>query len=259
MPIPRRCPACLTHCLLSTLGFNIAGMSYGWHNIGDLYLGGPYAVDRNTICRFNGRPVAGPASDPTRPRRVREHLVDPGVYRPVYRTGPSAGGAAEPVVSPARPRWVEALAVGNGRLGAMVFGGVDQERLQLNEDTLWAGGPYDPANPEALEALPEVRRLIFAGQYREAHSSDRPEDDGQAADAKCPISRVGDLLLTFPDANAVTDYRRDLNLDTAVATRRVHGRRRALHARGLLQPRGSGDRRSPDGGQARARSRSRPA
>ena len=45
--------------------------------------------------------------------------------------------------------WVEALPVGNGRLGAMVFGGIHQERLQLNEDTLWAGGPYDPANPEA--------------------------------------------------------------------------------------------------------------
>ncbi|MCX6926351.1 MAG: glycoside hydrolase N-terminal domain-containing protein, partial [Verrucomicrobia bacterium] len=50
-------------------------------------------------------------------------------------------------------QWVEALPVGNGRLGAMVFGGVDQERLQLNEGTLWAGGPYDPSSPEALQAL----------------------------------------------------------------------------------------------------------
>src|SRR5688572_7009061 len=54
--------------------------------------------------------------------------------------------------------WVQALPVGNGRLGAMVFGGVDSDRLQLNEDTLWAGGPYDPNNPQALSALPEVRR-----------------------------------------------------------------------------------------------------
>jgi alpha-L-fucosidase 2 len=67
-------------------------------------------------------------------------------------------------------KWVEALAVGNGRLGAMVFGGVGQERIQLNEDTLWAGGPYDPANPDALEALPKVRELIFAGRYPEAHN-----------------------------------------------------------------------------------------
>ena len=59
--------------------------------------------------------------------------------------------------------WTEALPVGNGRLGAMVFGGVGRERLQLNEDTLWAGGPYDAVNPNALAALPEVRRLVFAG------------------------------------------------------------------------------------------------
>ena len=114
-------------------------------------------------------------------------------------------------------QWVEALAVGNGRLGAMVFGGVAQERIQLNEDTLWAGGPYDPANPDALEALPKVRELIFAGQYREAHNL-----IGQKMMAKpltqMPYQCVGDLLLKFPDANGVTDYRRDLNLDTAVAT-----------------------------------------
>ncbi len=114
-------------------------------------------------------------------------------------------------------RWVEALAVGNGRLGAMIFGGVALERIQLNEDTLWAGGPYDPANPDALEALPKVRELIFAGRYREAHNL-----VGQKMMAKpltqMPYQCVGDLLLTFPDVNGVTDYRRDLNLDTAVAT-----------------------------------------
>lgn len=117
---------------------------------------------------------------------------------------------------PAR-QWVEALAVGNGRLGAMIFGGVAQERLQLNEDTLWAGGPYDPANPDALEAWPKVKELIFAGRYREAHNL-----IGQKMMAKpltqMPYQCVGDLLLAFPDANGVTDYRRDLNLDTAVAT-----------------------------------------
>src|SRR5688500_13437328 len=52
--------------------------------------------------------------------------------------------------------WTEALPVGNGRIGAMVFGGVTRERLQLNEDTLYAGGPYDPAHPDALAALPRV-------------------------------------------------------------------------------------------------------
>src|SRR5258708_25710034 len=60
--------------------------------------------------------------------------------------------------------WTSALPVGNGRLGAMIFGGVEREHLQLNEDTLWAGGPYDADNTNAFAALPEVRRLIFAGQ-----------------------------------------------------------------------------------------------
>jgi len=54
-------------------------------------------------------------------------------------------------------KWVEALPVGNGRLGAMVYGGLIEERLQLNEGTLWAGGPYNPVNPQAKEALPKVR------------------------------------------------------------------------------------------------------
>jgi alpha-L-fucosidase 2 len=113
--------------------------------------------------------------------------------------------------------WVEALAVGNGRLGAMVFGGVARERIQLNEDTLWAGGPYDPANPDALEAWPRVRELIFAGQYRQA---DRLIGRRMMAKPlnQMPYQCAGDLLLDFPDANGVTDYRRDLSLDTAVAT-----------------------------------------
>lgn len=136
-----------------------------------------------------------------------------------------AGGVAiaQPPVEPLSlwyrqpaERWVEALAVGNGRLGAMVFGGVAQERIQLNEDTLWAGGPYDPANPDALEALPKVRELIFAGRYREAHDL-----IGRRMMAKpltqMPYQCVGDLLLQFPEAEGVTEYRRDLNLDTAVA------------------------------------------
>ena len=65
--------------------------------------------------------------------------------------------------------WTDALPVGNGRLGAMIFGGPAIEQLQLNEDTLYAGQPYDPNNPEALKALPEARRLIFEGKYKEAH------------------------------------------------------------------------------------------
>ena len=64
--------------------------------------------------------------------------------------------------------WVEALPIGNGRLGAMVFGGVATERIQLNEDTLWSGRPRDKNNYNAYKYLPEARRLIFAGKYQEA-------------------------------------------------------------------------------------------
>ena len=116
-------------------------------------------------------------------------------------------------------QWVEALPVGNGRLGAMVFGGIHQERIQLNEDTLWAGGPYDPANPDALAALPEVRRLIEAGDYAGAQKL-----AGEKLMAKpmiqMPYQTVGDLMLTYSGSDNAINYRRELDLDTAVATTR---------------------------------------
>jgi alpha-L-fucosidase 2 len=112
--------------------------------------------------------------------------------------------------------WTQALPVGNGRIGAMVFGGIGRERLQLNEDTLWAGGPYDPNNTNALVALPEVRSLIFDGKYDQADKL-----IGRSLMAK-PLGQmqyqtVGDLFLDFSASRAVENYRRDLNLDTAVA------------------------------------------
>ncbi|HEV2124116.1 MAG TPA: glycoside hydrolase N-terminal domain-containing protein, partial [Chloroflexota bacterium] len=64
--------------------------------------------------------------------------------------------------------WLEALPVGNGRLGAMVYGGVGRERLQLNEETVWSGSPWDATNPESLATLPEVRRLLAEGKPDEA-------------------------------------------------------------------------------------------
>jgi alpha-L-fucosidase 2 len=114
-------------------------------------------------------------------------------------------------------RWTEALAVGNGRLGAMIFGGITRERLQLNEDTLWAGGPYDPVNPQAREALPEVRKLVFDGKYREAARMISARVMSKPL-GQLPYQTAGDLILTFPEPAVVENYRRDLNLDTAVAT-----------------------------------------
>jgi alpha-L-fucosidase 2 len=116
--------------------------------------------------------------------------------------------------------WVEALPVGSGRMGAMVFGGVAAERLQLNEDTLWAGGPYDPANPEALKALPEIRALIDAGDY--AKATEVAEARFMATPKRqMSYQTIGDLKLTFPGLDGQpTDYVRDLDLDGAIATTR---------------------------------------
>ena len=94
--------------------------------------------------------------------------------------------------------WVEALPVGNGRLGAMIFGRTMSERLQLNEDTLFAGGPYDPNNPEALPMLPEARRLILEGHYEEA--SDLIGKKMMARPLKqMPYQPLGDLKLDFSE------------------------------------------------------------
>jgi alpha-L-fucosidase 2 len=114
-------------------------------------------------------------------------------------------------------KWTEALPIGNGRLGAMIFGGVSQEHLQLNEATLWAGGPYDPNNTNALAALPVARQLVFDGKYDEA--SALISSNMMAVPLReMPYQTLGDLWLDFPTNALVQNYRRDLDLDTAVAT-----------------------------------------
>src|ERR1043166_2790572 len=113
--------------------------------------------------------------------------------------------------------WTEALPIGNGRLGAMIFGGPASEQLQLNEDTLYAGSPYDPNNPEALKALPEARRLIFAGKYKEAHDLVGAKMMAQPI-KQMPYEPVGDLQLYFPGHDQVTNYRRQLDLNNAIVT-----------------------------------------
>ena len=112
--------------------------------------------------------------------------------------------------------WTEALPVGNGRLGAMVFGGVERERLQLNESTFWAGGPYQPTNPDALPHLEEVRSLIFAGRHEEAEAL-----ANRSLMAK-PIKQmsyqpIGDVFIAF-EHDGAEDYRRGLSLGDAAAT-----------------------------------------
>jgi alpha-L-fucosidase 2 len=116
-------------------------------------------------------------------------------------------------------KWVEALPLGNGRLGVMVFGNPAREKLQLNEETVWAGQPNSNANPDAREAIPEIRKLMFEGRYLEA----------QELATKKVISKtnhgmsyqpVGNLNLSFEKHENTCEYYRELDISTAIATTR---------------------------------------
>ncbi|HTK09027.1 MAG TPA: glycoside hydrolase N-terminal domain-containing protein [Ktedonobacteraceae bacterium] len=109
-------------------------------------------------------------------------------------------------------QWMEALPVGNGRLGAMVHGGIAEELLQLNEDTLWTGEPYDTNNYEAAQYLAEIRELVFARKYVEADAVAR-RMQGPRNQAYQPL---GNLRLAFQHGEA-TQYHRELDLRTACA------------------------------------------
>ena len=112
--------------------------------------------------------------------------------------------------------WTDALPIGNGRLGAMVFGGVERERIQLNEETLWDGGPRDTNNPNALETLPKVQQLLFDDKNEEATKLAGETMLGVPERIKSYQS-LGDLFLEFSHDGDPTEYRRELNLNTGIA------------------------------------------
>jgi alpha-L-fucosidase 2 len=114
------------------------------------------------------------------------------------------------------PQWDHALPIGNGRLGAMIFGHPARERIQFNEETLWSGRARDRNNPEALRYLPEVRRLLFAGQPKEAMALAEQKLMGAPSRLR-PYQTFGDAWLTFEGHEDAEDYRRALDLDTAIA------------------------------------------
>lgn len=112
--------------------------------------------------------------------------------------------------------WNEALPLGNGRLGAMVFGGTETERLQINEDTVWAGEFRDRNNPEGLRNLGEVRRLLFEGKVKEAEQL--AERTMISVPKRLPpYQPLCDLMIRFSGQSDPSDYVRDLSLDQAVA------------------------------------------
>jgi alpha-L-fucosidase 2 len=152
--------------------------------------------------------------------------------------GASAGDEHELWYRQPAKVWTEALPVGNGRLSAMVFGGFPVERIQLNESSLWSGGPDDHDNPEALIALPKVRQLLFDGKYAEAEAlaaqklvcKGEGSGGGNGANGAFGSYQVlGDLWLEFEELDAPSpppapaaaiafdEYRRSLDVIRGVA------------------------------------------
>ena len=118
--------------------------------------------------------------------------------------------------------WLRALPVGNGFLGAMVFGDVNQERLQFNEKTLWSGSPNDDNNPDAFASLGKIRQLLFEGKYKEANELTNKTQickgvgSGQGNGANVPFGcfqTLGDLRLDFGKTAAFDNYHRELDLN----------------------------------------------
>lgn len=114
-------------------------------------------------------------------------------------------------------RWVEALPLGNGSLGVMLYGGTMHEELQLSEESIWGGGPHNNLNPKAREALPEIRELLLQGENRKAQ-----ELCGEAIISPTshgmPFQTVGSLLLDLEEMGEIEGYRRSLDLNRATAS-----------------------------------------
>jgi alpha-L-fucosidase 2 len=119
-------------------------------------------------------------------------------------------------IHPAK-QWVEALPLGNGRLGAMVYGDPCKEVIQLNENTVWAGSPCRNDNPNAKEALPEVRTLIFKGKYKEAQDLINQKFISKISQGM-PYQTVGNLKLLFPGHENYSGYYRELDIEKAIVT-----------------------------------------
>jgi hypothetical protein len=120
-------------------------------------------------------------------------------------------------------KWENALPVGNGRLGAMVFGKTDEEEIQLNEETYWSGGPYSTVVKGGAKALPGIRKLVFDGDYKMAHILFGRNLMGYPVE-QMKYQCLGRLVVRFPSKGPVTEYRHELDLDAAaVRTTYVQG------------------------------------
>ena len=113
--------------------------------------------------------------------------------------------------------WTQALPIGNGTMGAMVYGTPAVERIQLNEETIWAGQPNQVLNPEAKEYLPKVRQLIFEGKYKEAEllANEKVMPIGAGQNRGMPFQPFGDLYIAMPGHAGYSNYERLLDIDNA--------------------------------------------
>ena len=117
--------------------------------------------------------------------------------------------------------WEEALPIGNGRLGAMVYGGISEEIIQLNEETVWAGEPGNNILPGIKEVLPEIRQMIFKGQYTEAQELANkflPRRAGDSLNYGMCYQPVGNLHIEFTESSEIQDYYRELDIGNSIAT-----------------------------------------
>ncbi len=156
---------------------------------------------------------------------VRLHAVNDGLR--LWYTSPADASVADSS-DPWHDdkQWLSGLPLGNGALGAVVFGGVGLERIQLNEETMWSGSPQQSDNPDAAKSLDRIRQLLFSGRYAEATElTNRTQvckgkgsgGGNGAAEAFGCFQTLGDLWIDFGDRQPYSCYRRELSLDSAIA------------------------------------------
>jgi alpha-L-fucosidase 2 len=112
-------------------------------------------------------------------------------------------------------KWLEGMPIGNGYMGAMVFGRIQDERIALNESTFWSGRPNDYTNPDGYKYFPAIRDLVFAEKYKEAEKMADEHFFGIPANQQA-YQPLGDLLLNFKNSENVTDYYRELDMETGI-------------------------------------------
>jgi alpha-L-fucosidase 2 len=153
-----------------------------------------------------------------------------------YRQPADASVRDHPTSPSDDPEWLKALPLGNGSFGLMVFGDVNRERIQLNEESIWSGSPDDNDHPQAFSAQADIRRLLFDGKYRQAGELTRQTQicrgagSGHGRGADVPFGcfqTLGDLWIDNGKTSAFEDYYRELDLDDAVV--RVRYRQEGVH------------------------------